>query len=246
MADIAAQHGGTGNMSDPDRRRYRDRSAAGRALGAQVAWVSPREPVVLGMVRGGVPVAFEVAAALRAPLDVLVVRKVGAPGNPELAIGAVAEGGVRLLNESAIAALALSAAEVERRVRRAQAELVERLAFFRRGLPALALAGRAAVVVDDGFATGASARAAVRAVRARGATRVLLAAPVGAAATVRGLRAHADAVICPLAPEELWSVGAWYERFDPVPDEQVRELLACARAQRPGAHAEPGRGPAGG
>jgi putative phosphoribosyl transferase len=188
------------------------------------------QPVVLGLPRGGVAVAYEVACRLHAPLDVVAVRKVGAPRNPELAVGAVGEGGVRIINERSLQGVAVSAGELEQAIARAQQELSRQLESCRGDAVPVALSGRRAIVVDDGFATGSTARAATQAVRARGADAVVLAAPVGAASTVAGLRDTADEVVCLRAPADFWAVGAWYASFLPVPDEQVRELLTAAGA----------------
>ena len=160
-------------------RIFRDRREAGVALGAALLGLTGDEPIVLALPRGGVPVGYEIARALHAPLDVLLVRKVGAPGNPELGMGAVAEGGVRVLDRDTIRALMISAEELDRSVERATAELAGQLQRYRGGRPAIELAGRTAIVVDDGLATGGTASAALRAVRARGARRVVLAVPVG-------------------------------------------------------------------
>jgi putative phosphoribosyl transferase len=177
-------------------------------------------------------VAYEVAVRLGAPLDVVVVRKVGAPRNRELAIGAVGEGGVRLLNERSLRGVAVGAQELQDAIARAEEELAAQLEVYRGGCSAVALAGREAIIVDDGFATGSTARAAARAVQERGARRVVLAAPVGAASTAMSLQGVADEVVCPLAPAEFWSVGAWYESFLPVPDEEVHAMLKAASGAR--------------
>jgi putative phosphoribosyl transferase len=211
--------------------RFPDRRAAGRVLAEQLERLGLERPVVLGLPRGGVPVAYEVASRLHAPLDVVVVRKVGAPRNRELAVGAVGEGGVRLLNERSLRGVTVRPEDLQQAIDRAEEELRAQLAVYRDEHAAVELAGRDVIVVDDGFATGSTARAAARVVMARGARRVVLAAPVGAASTAIGLRGVADEVVCPLAPSEFWSVGAWYESFLPVPDEEVQQLLAAARAR---------------
>ncbi len=210
-------------------RAFADRRAAGRELAAHLGAFAPEHPVVLGLARGGVPVAYEVALALGAPLDVLVVRKIGSPGNPEYGIGAVAEGGIRFLDQSAIRQLMISHEELEAAIARATAEVESRVERYRDGRP-LELAGRTVLVVDDGLATGGTARAGLRAVRARGARRVVLAVPVGAAATVDALRDEADEVICVLQPEPMWAVGAWYEDFSQTRDDEVISLLAGSAA----------------
>jgi putative phosphoribosyl transferase len=213
-------------------RVFADRRAAGRELATHLGPVASEHPVVLGLARGGVPVAYEVALALGAPLDVLVVRKIGAPGNPEYGIGAVAEGDIRVLDQSAIRQLMISHEELEAAIARATAGIEGRVARYRAGRP-LALAGRTVLVVDDGLATGGTARAGLRAVRARGSRRVVLAVPVGAAATVDALRDEADEVVCVLQPEPMQAVGAWYEDFSQTRDDEVIKLLAGSAADSP-------------
>ena len=205
--------------------RFADRHAAGRELAGHLHRFASQDPVVLGLARGGVPVAYEVARALDAPLDVLVVRKIGAPGNPEYGIGAIAEGNVRVLSPEAVRHLLISAEELEAAVAREQAELDARVRRYRRGRPAVEVKGRTAIVVDDGLATGGTARAALRAVRARGPRKLVLAVPVGAPETVESLREEADEVICLLQPELMWAVGLWYEHFEPTSDAEIAKLL---------------------
>jgi putative phosphoribosyl transferase len=206
-------------------RAFADRRHAGRELAERLRGLIPEQPVVLGLPRGGVPVAYEIAAALGAPLDVLVARKIGAPRNPELGIGAVAEGGVRVLSEDAIRNLSIGEVELERAVAQAAHEVGEGERRYRAGRPPIPLWNRMVVVVDDGLATGGTARAALRAVSQQGARRVVLAVPVAASAAVTALRGEADAIVCLLAPEPLWAIGLWYEDFAQVSDEEVHELL---------------------
>ncbi|HSD81216.1 MAG TPA: phosphoribosyltransferase family protein, partial [Solirubrobacteraceae bacterium] len=212
-------------MLEAPAKRFTDRRAAGRALAARLAPLAREHPLVVGLARGGVPVGSEVARALGAQLDVLVVRKIGAPGNPEYGIGAVAEGGVRAFNEDALGGLLVSHEELETAVARAEAQIDVRTRRYRRGRPPLDVQGRTVIVVDDGLATGGTARAAVRAVRARGARSVVLAVPVGAPRTVESLRAEADVVVCVLEPDPMWAVGAWYDDFRPTDDAEVLALL---------------------
>ncbi|MGE5156227.1 MAG: phosphoribosyltransferase family protein, partial [Betaproteobacteria bacterium] len=205
-----------------------DRVDAGRQLSSKVGHLRGPDLVVLGLPRGGVPVAFEVAQSLRAPLDVIVVRKLGAPEQPELAMGAIGEGGVRVINSEVVDVLRVSAEEfgaVEARERTALTRRAERL---RGDRPAVSLAGRTALIVDDGIATGSTTRAACQVARARGAARVVVAVPVAAESSVRGLRADADEIICVLQPRWLSSIGEWYEDFSATSDEEVRSLLAQA------------------
>lgn len=204
---------------------YPDRRAAGRALADSLRHLAGQDDVtVLGLARGGVPVAAEVASALSAPLDVVVVRKLGLPWQPELAMGAVAAGDVRVLNDQVIALGRVGDEQIAEVTRRERAEVDRRERAYRDGRDPLPLAGRRAVVVDDGLATGASAAAAIRSVRARGG-RPILAVPVGAAETVNRLRAEADEVVCAATPEGFMAVGAYYADFGPVPDDDVRELI---------------------
>lgn len=214
-------------------RIYTDRTEAGRALGAAVrARVTDGEAIVLALPRGGVPVAVEVAAALAAPLDVLVVRKVGAPFQRELALGAVARDGVTVRNEDVLAQLPGAAAEFESLAADERAEVTRREHLFRSGRAPLELAGRTAVLVDDGVATGATARAAIAAARELGAARVVFAAPVASREALAQLRAEADDVVCLQNPAWFSAVGAWYADFTQVEDDDVRALLdAAARAQ---------------
>ncbi|MGA2320524.1 MAG: phosphoribosyltransferase family protein [Solirubrobacteraceae bacterium] len=206
--------------------RFADRHDAGRRLAALLGDFRREDPVVVGIPRGGVPVAAEVARALGAPLDVVVVRKIGAPANPEYAIGAVAEGDVSIISHEVVRGLDVGTAELEAILRRAQGELAERLARFRAGRPPLAVAGRTVLLVDDGLATGRSAHAAARSLRERGASRVILAVPVAAPESVRESRAWVDDVVCVEMPPDLWAIGLWYDDFSPTSDEEVAALLA--------------------
>jgi len=209
---------------------FRDRRQAGAVLGEQVRALGLARPVVLGLPRGGVVVAAEVARALGAPLDVLVVRKLGAPGNPELGIGAIAEGGIAVHNEDLIARLGVSRGALEAVSRREEAELERRTLAYRRGRRPLPLEGRAVVVVDDGLATGYTARAAVAAAWARGAAGVVLAVPVAAPETVAEFEALVDRVVCVEMPGFLFAVGASYEDFSQTGDAEVERLLATTAA----------------
>ena len=212
---------------------FRDRRHAGVLLGERLQPLGLVRPVVLGLPRGGVVVAAEVARALGAPLDVLVVRKLGAPGNPELGIGAIAEGGVAVLNEGLISRLGVRPAELEAVRARETAELERRTQAYRQGRPARPLPGRTAVIVDDGLATGYTARAAVAAVRARGAAVVVLAVPVAAPETVAEFAALVDRVVCVELPELLFAVGASYADFSQTSDEEVERLLAESGLEPP-------------
>ncbi len=218
---------------------YRDRHDAGRSLGRALAHYAGRSDViVLALPRGGVPVGFEVARFLGAPLDVFLVRKLGFPSNEEYAMGAIASGGVRVLDEPLLRRMGVSPAVVERVVRQEERELRRREQAYRGQLSPPALAGRTAILVDDGLATGYSMRAAVKAVRERGARRVVVAVPVGPADTVRDLAQLADEAVCVFTPEPFLAVGRFYESFDQTTDADVIDLLAKARFQPdPVAHA---------
>ena len=213
--------------------QFQDRRAAGRALAPLLrAWSDRPDVVVLGLPRGGVPTAFEVARKLRAPLDVMVVRKLGLPGQPELAMGAIASGGVEVRNEDVIAQGGITDVVFHEVARREQVEVERRERLYRGRRAPIPLAGVTAIIVDDGIATGATARAAVSAARQQHARVVVLAAPVIAADTVERLRGTADAVIAVLQPVAFWSVGGFYRDFHQTTDDEVRDLLAQA-AERP-------------
>ncbi|WP_436497721.1 phosphoribosyltransferase [Actinokineospora sp. HUAS TT18] len=205
--------------------RFADRTEAGRVLADHLTHLREDKPIVLGLPRGGVPVAAEVAARLGAEVDVVLVRKVGAPGHPELAVGAVGEGGVTVRSDRVLAELHLTWADVADTAANERAEILRRAATLRGGEPPPDLAGRTVILVDDGVATGATAAAAVRVVRGMGAARVVVAAPVAPADVVASLRLIADEVVCPLTPRRFVAVGYWYEDFAQVPDADVREIL---------------------
>jgi len=185
---------------------------------------------VLALPRGGVPVAAEVANALSAPLDVFVVRKVGVPWHEELAMGAIASGGVRLLNEELIQAYAISDNEVDRAMQRELLELERRETLYRGGRPFPDLRNKTVILVDDGLATGSTMRVAVEALRKEGPARIVVAVPVAAPATCDAFRDVADEIVCALTPEPFYAVGLWYDDFDQTTDAEVHELLARARA----------------
>ncbi len=226
---------------------FSDRTAAGRLLADEVARLAPAQPVVVGLPRGGVPVAAEVARVLGAPLDVIVVRKLGVPFQPEVAFGAVGEGGVRLIDQATVRAARLGDQDCARVEEAQRAELERRLARYRQGRQRASLAGRTAVIVDDGIATGSTASVACEVARRQGAARVLLAVPVAAPQALERLRHEADAVVCLSAPARFSAVGQWYEDFAQVGDEEVSALLAAAAragAQPPEPVRDPGSGPA--
>ena len=204
---------------------FRDRADAGRQLAARLEPLRGADVVVLGLPRGGVPVAAEVAAALGAPLDVIGVRKLGAPGRSELAMGAVGEGGVVVRDDAVVSATRVADEQFAAAEARERAELAERLGRIRTVHPRLPLTGRTVVVVDDGVATGSTARAACAVVRAEGAARVVLAVPVCAAEAARSLTAVADEVVAVEVPERFRSVGGSYDRFDQTDEQVVLDLL---------------------
>jgi putative phosphoribosyl transferase len=207
-------------------KRFRDRIDAGRALALALEEYRRRpDVVVLGLPRGGVPVAAEVADALGAPLDVFVVRKLGVPGQEEFAMGAIATGGIRVLNQATIDMLAIPQAAIERVVEREQRELERREREYRDDRPPPQIAGRIAILVDDGLATGSSMRAAVAALRNLRPARIVVAVPVGAAQTCRMLQAEADEVVCAMVPEDFQAVGLWYDDFGQTSDAEVQAAL---------------------
>ena len=213
-------------------RAFPNRAEAGRVLAEKLEnYVGRSDVVVLGLPRGGVPVAYEVAQRLGAPLDVFVVRKLGVPGFEELAAGAIASGGVRVLNEDVVRALPNADQLIESVTEKETVELERREQTYRDGRPAPELRDRAVILVDDGLATGATMRAAVAALRQRGVAKIVVAAPVGAPDTCRELEQEADETICAITPEFFQAVGQYYEDFSQTSDEEVRELLSRA-AQR--------------
>lgn len=209
--------------------RFRDRQDAGRALAERVCRLDLDDPFVLALPRGGVPVAAQVATALSAPLEVLVARKLGLPGQPEFGVGAIAEGGEPLLDEAVLSRLGLSRDDMAETVGREREELARRVARYRDARPLPDLTGRAVVLVDDGLATGVTARAALRSVRGARPQRLVLAVPVCVPDTASSLANEADEVVCVLQPEGFSAVGAWYDRFDQTSDAEVLDLLAASR-----------------
>jgi putative phosphoribosyl transferase len=210
----------------PARHRpFVDRCDAGRYLATFLERYRGKGTVVLGIPRGGVPVAGEVARQLDADLDIVVARKVGEPFQPELALGAVTANGGQYLNEDLIVEVAVSRQELNAAIAREQEVARQSEAHFRSGRPPVAIAGRTVIIVDDGLATGATMRAAARSVRRHGAARLVVAVPVGARETCLALAADADAVVCPWQPEPFYAVGLWYQRFAPTNDAEVLRIL---------------------
>jgi len=211
--------------------RFRDRADAGRRLASSLVRLQGEDVVVLGVPRGGVPVAAEVARLLGAPLDVILVRKLGLPFQAEMAMGAIGEGGARVLNEGAIRSVGLTESQVKAVESRERVELERRATRYRKQRGRVPLVGRTAIVVDDGIATGSTARAACEVARSLGAARVVLATPVAPMGSIVDLRASADEVVCLLSPVSFFAVGEWYDDFEATSDEEVVELLDAAAAR---------------
>jgi predicted phosphoribosyltransferase len=206
--------------------RFRNRSEAGRLLAEKLAAYANRpDVIVLALPRGGVPVAYEVARALEAPLDVFLVRKLGVPGHEEFAFGAIATGGVRVLNEDVVRALGIPPDMIEAIAAHEQKELERRERLYRGDRPAPDVRGRTVIVVDDGLATGATMLAAVKALRSRGAGRIVVAVPIASPETCDQLAEKVDDIVCAVTPEPFYGVGLWYEDFSQTTDDEVRELL---------------------
>jgi predicted phosphoribosyltransferase len=205
---------------------FQDRVDAGRQLAAKLEQYAGRDDViVLALPRGGVPVGFEVARALEAPLDVFLVRKLGVPGREELAMGAIASGGVRVVNEDIVRELKIPQRWLDLAAADELAELRRREVAYRGERPAPDVRGKTVILVDDGLATGASMKAAVAALRQMGPARIVVAVPVGAAQTCTELRGQADEVVCVETPDPFYAVGSWYRDFSQTTDQEVRELL---------------------
>jgi predicted phosphoribosyltransferase len=206
---------------------FRDRTEAGQVLAQKLAAYAKRpDVIVLALPRGGVPVAYEVARALDAPLDVFVVRKLGVPGHEELAMGAVATGGGRVLNEELVGALAIPQHVIDAVAARQTQELIRRERLYRGGLPPLDVRGRTIILVDDGLATGATMLAAVAALQKHQPARIVVAVPTASSETCEKLRMKVDEVVCAMTPAPFCAVGYWYQDFSQTTDEEVRDLLA--------------------
>lgn len=213
-------------------KRFPNRSEAGQLLAKKLLKYASRPDVlVLGLPRGGVPVAYEVAMRLNAPLDVFVVRKLGVPGHEELAMGAIATGGIRVLNESVVDSLGISAEMIEVVARREHLELERRERAYREDRPVPPVQGRTVILVDDGIATGSTMSAAISALRKQGAGSIVVATPTIARTTFDDMRREVDALVAVIVPEEFFGVGQWYEDFSQTTDFDVRDLLAKAGAR---------------
>ena len=209
--------------------RFRDRTDAGRRLAAMLEEYRTESPVVLGLPRGGVPVAYEIARALGAPLDVLVVRKVGVPWHPELGAGAVAEGGYLHLSPDILAAVGLSEQDLAATIEVKRKEVEARVRRFRAGADRVELRGRTVIVVDDGIATGGTVRVALQAIKTAAPRKVVLAVPVASPEVLESLAHEVDRIVCPLVPADLYAIGLWYEDFNQVSDDEVARLLEKSR-----------------
>jgi putative phosphoribosyl transferase len=220
-------------VDQTERMRFRNRTEAGRALARVLSRYAGRDDVVvLALPRGGVPVAYEVAKELGAPLDVFLVRKLGVPGHEELAMGAIASGGVLVLDDGVVRWLGISEDQIQKTLARELDELRRREAAYREGRPLPDLKGKTVILVDDGLATGASMQAAARAVRRHDPARIVVAVPVASRATCDQFREEVDEVVCAVTPAPFYAVGNWYEDFSQTSDEEVRELLELAAEQR--------------
>jgi putative phosphoribosyl transferase len=210
----------------------KDRTDAGRRLAQKLAAYADEAPVVVTLPRGGVPVGYEVARALEAPLDIIVVRKIGAPGQRELGIGALVDGDhpETVLNEELLRLIDVSREYLDREIKLELKEIRRRETVYRKGHPAIALGGRTVLVVDDGIATGGSIRAALRGIRRRGARKIVLAVPIAAAETLQSLRAETDEIVCLESPESFGAIGEFYRDFSQTSDDEVIALLDRARA----------------
>lgn len=205
---------------------FRDRVQAGQLLAAKLREESGlAQPLVLALPRGGVPVAFEIAHDLQGDLDIFLVRKIGVPGQEELAVGAIASGGVRVINEALAEHLKISATTIDMLTVREQREIEHRERLYREGRASLPITNRNIILVDDGLATGATMLAAVRAVKQQNPKRIVVAVPVASTAACREFRRHVEEVVCLQTPEPFYAVGAWYQDFSQTTDEEVRELL---------------------
>jgi putative phosphoribosyl transferase len=217
-------------------RRYKDRREAGQALATRLQSYAGRDDVVvLSLPRGGVPVGYEVARALAAPLDVYIVRKLGVPGHPELAMGAIASGDVAVINEPVVRGLQIPPQVIDQVAARERVELDRREKEYRGEHPPVPVAGRTVILVDDGLATGSTMRAAAEALRQLGPQQIVVAVPVAAQETCDEFRNEVDDVVCLLTPEPFYAVGLWYENFSQTTDEEVWELLDRAWEEHPAA-----------
>ncbi|OFV96394.1 MAG: phosphoribosyl transferase [Acidobacteria bacterium RIFCSPLOWO2_12_FULL_54_10] len=215
------------------KRWFRNRTEAGMLLANRLAAYADRPDVlILALPRGGVPVAFEIAKALRAPLDVVIVRKLGTPGQEELAMGAIATGGMRVLNDPVVRSLGISTRQIESVAAKEQLELERRERLYRSDRAALDIRDRTVILVDDGIATGTSMQVALAAVRRQGPSRLILAVPVAPLSTCEEMKGMVDEFVCLLSPEDFMAISLWYQDFSQTSDQEVCELLAFANQMR--------------
>ena len=210
---------------------FKDRVDAGKILAEKLSKYAAEKPLVLGLPRGGVPVAFEVAKALKAPLDVYIVRKLGVPGHEELAMGAIATGDVRVLNESVIGPLQISKEAIETETKKEKEELKRRERVYRSGRAPLNVANRTVLLIDDGIATGSTIKAAIAALKKQKAAKIIVGVPVAPSSTIEELKKEVDDVVCVSTPDFFIAISVWYDEFPQTTDEQVRELLEKAETQ---------------
>ncbi len=211
---------------------FKDRVEAGQILASQLAKYETKEPLVLGLPRGGVPVAFEVAKALKAPLDVYIVRKLGVPGHEELAMGAIATGDVCVLNESVIGYLRISKELIATEIKKEKEELQRRERVYRSGRDALDVANRTVLLIDDGIATGSTIKAAIAALKKQQAAQIIVGVPVAPLSAIEELKQEVDDLVCVLTPDCFIAISLWYDEFPQTTDEQVCELMERAERQK--------------
>jgi len=234
--DVGLIEGPPDGQAMPDLP-FHDRKQAGQLLAKQLrSYADHTEELVLALPRGGVPVAYEIARALHVPLDVFQVRKLGVPGQEELAMGAIASGGVRVINDEVVRALRIALRVIDSVAAREERELARREQLYREGRSAPDLSGRTVILVDDGLATGSTVRAAVVALRLRQPKRIVVAVPIAAEPTFAEIRSQVDELICLATPEPFYSVGFWYEDFSQTTDAEIRELLERASKELSPAH----------
>lgn len=230
---------------DSNRRLFRDRIDAGKSLARELtAYANRADTLVLGLPRGGVPVAYEVAVALHAPLDIILVRKLGVPGEQELAMGAIASGGVRVLNDDVVRMIGIPDSVIETVTAKERRELERRERLYRGGRATSAIQGKTVILVDDGIATGATVRAAIALVRQQRPAAVVVATPVAPASTCDELQAGVDDLVCVMTPKDFLAIGFWYEEFPQTTDDEIRELLDRAwrdhaASEQPAPEAQP-------
>lgn len=221
--------------------RFRDRREAGQELAERLAPLHEADPIVIALPRGGLPVGYEIARALDAPLEIWVVRKLGAPMQPELGLGAIAEDGALYVDDSLVSTLGVSEPELQRVLARESAEVERRIVRYREGRPRVQVEGRTVILVDDGIATGGTVHAAARSIRGQRPARLILAVPVAATQSLSQLADEVDEVVCLTPTPDLFAIGAWYDDFRQLEDEDVLELLRRRREEQP---ARPEEGPA--